>query len=86
MTAPTKTVAVIIRASDPFRIAEALRAALGLGLRGARVEVIAEAPLPGDYPPIDRALSTLRDLGHAVAEGGAVRDLIARADAVEVWT
>jgi hypothetical protein len=37
MTSPA--VLVIVRTSDPHRQAEALRAALGLTLRGARVEV-----------------------------------------------
>jgi hypothetical protein len=38
------TILVIATARDPHRQAEALRAALGLTLRGARVEVIAAAP------------------------------------------
>ncbi len=67
MTSPP--VLVIVRARDPHRQAEALRAALGLTLRGARVEVAievaaeakvaAEARIGTDASgDVDRALAT----------------------------
>ncbi len=74
-------IAVVVRAREPHRQAEALRAALGLTLRGGRVEVVlADAPLT---PLAERAIATLRAFGHVVADDPSV---IARADAVEVWT
>lgn len=93
-----KRIAVIVRAADPDRVAEALRAAVGLGLRGDRVHVVlaAGAGAVHDHAQAARALATLRMLGHdvvhapknadgkpdAAAEAQAVR----AADAVEVWT
>jgi hypothetical protein len=89
-----KRIAVIVRTADPDRVAEALRAAVGLGLRGDRVHVVLAAGAVDEHaPPAQghaRALATLRMLGHDVvhadedpaAEATAVR----AADAVEVWT
>jgi len=85
------TILVLATARDPHRQAEALRAALGLTLRGARVEVIAAAPL---ITPLARRLAdTLRSFGHAVSHADpagepdhVVEDALARADRVEVWT
>jgi hypothetical protein len=73
---------VIVRAADPHREAEALRAALGLTLRGATVEVIVREPLGTALA--ERAAATLRSFGHVV--GGALGPALARADLVEVWT
>jgi hypothetical protein len=68
MTCPP--VLVIVRTRDPHRQAEALRAALGLTLRGARVEVAIEGAIegpiegpiegdaPGDAGDVDQALAT----------------------------
>ena len=72
---------VVARTRDPHRQAEALRAALGLTLRGAAVEVIVDEPLL--TPLAERAAATLRSFGHVV---GADAGALARADAVEVWT
>jgi hypothetical protein len=70
------TVGVVIRTRDPARVAEALRAALGLTLRGARVVVSGDA-LAG------RAADLLREMGHAI--GAPAGDALS-ADVVEVWT
>jgi hypothetical protein len=87
------TIVVLVTTRDPHRQAEALRAALGLTLRGARVEVGVHEPLL--TPLARRATNTLRSFGHAVVsladsladgEPGSIRDLLARADRVEVWT
>jgi len=59
-----KTVGVIVRSRDPARIAEALRAAVGLTLRGARV-LVSVGAAPGD-PVGRRALDLLREMGHEV--------------------
>ena len=75
------TIAVVVQTRDPHRQAEALRAALGLTLRGARVEVVVEGALL--TPLAERAAATLRSFGHPV---GADRGVLDRADAVEVWT
>ena len=73
---------VVVRTLDPDRAAEALRAAVGLTLRGARVAVVPLAPLPDD-DRVARALGTLRALGHETEAG---LDALAGAAAVEVWT
>ena len=76
-------IVVIIHTRDPHRQAEALRAALGLTLRGSRVEVIVDAPLA--TPVAKRAAETLVSFGHNVGPGD-VAVAIRTADAVEVWT
>ena len=86
-----KRIAVIVRATHPDRVAEALRAAVGLSLRGDRVHVVLAAaarPACGHAQPA-RALATLRMLGHDVIEadpGQAEADAVRLADAIEVWT
>ena len=75
------TTLVVVRTRDPHRQAEALRAALGLTLRGARVEVVVDELLT---PLAVRAAETLTSFGHPV--GVELRDALVRADAVEVWT
>jgi hypothetical protein len=76
------TTLVVVRTRDPHRQSEALRAALGLTLRGARVEVVVDGELL--TPLAVRAAETLRSFGHRV--GVDLRDALAAADAVEVWT
>lgn len=76
------TILVVARTRDPHRQAEALRAALGLTLRGARVEVCVDEPLLS--PLARRAADTLRAFGHAV--GVAFAEALPRADRVEIWT
>lgn len=80
------TILVVALTGDPHRQAEALRAALGLTLRGARVEVAVAQPLA--TPLARRAAETLRAFGHAVglADDGELAQALARADRVEVWT
>jgi len=77
---------VVARTCDPHRQAEALRAALGLTLRGARVEVSVAEPLLS--PLARRAADTLRSFGHPVRDPAEseLADALARADRVEVWT
>lgn len=73
---------VVVRTLDPARAAEALRAAVGLTLRGDQVAVVPLAPLPDDERT-SRAIGTLRALGHDTDAG---LDALAAADKVEVWT
>ncbi len=75
-----KTIVVVV--ANPARAAEALRAAVGLTLRGDRVAVVPLVTLPAD-PRVARALATLRGLGHDVGAPLAAADT---ADAVEVWS
>jgi len=75
------TILVVATSRDPHRQAEALRAALGLTLRGARVEVVVTEPLL--TPLARRAADILRSFGHAV--GVELASALARADRVEVW-
>jgi len=85
--AAARTIAVLVRTTTVDRTAEALRAAVGLTLRGDRVVVAtggADARALVD-PRVERGLATLRALGHAVTAGDGA-DLIRGADAVEVWT
>jgi hypothetical protein len=97
MTPPA--VLVVVRTRDPHRQAEALRAALGLTLRGSRVEVAIEVAIeaPGDptgleaalaTPLARRAADTLRSFGYPVTAltGEALAAALARAARVEVWT
>jgi len=86
MTAAPPAILVIVRTRDPHRQAEALRAALGLTLRGARVEVAVDEPLATALAR--RAADTLRSFGHPVgpAAGAALAAALARAGRVEVWT
>ena len=76
------TVVVIAQTRDPHRQAEALRAALGLTLRGARVEVVIDGPLL--TPLAQRAADTLQSFGYPV--GVPLAEALGRADRVEVWT
>jgi hypothetical protein len=76
-------IVVVIATRDPHRQAEALRAALGLTLRGSRVEVIVDAPLA--TPLARRAAATLTSFGHGVGAGD-LATAIRAATAVEVWT
>lgn len=81
---PPKRTLIIVKTEEPARVEEALRAALGLTLRGAAVEVW----LPGDRPltPLGRrAIGVLESFGHAVHPGGDATAL-ADADSIEVWT
>jgi hypothetical protein len=81
-----KRIAVIVRATAPARVAEALRGAVGLTLRGDRVEAVLGDDAP-DTPAIARAVATLTSFGYPVQRGdAAIAPAIAAADAVEVWT
>jgi uncharacterized membrane protein len=75
-------IAIVSRTRDPHRQSEALRAALGLTLRGARVAVVVEEPLLA--PLAERAAAMLRAFGHEV--GVTLEAALAGADRVEVWT
>jgi len=95
VTGRPKTIAVVIRTRDLHRVSEALRAAIGLGLRGDHIEVFAaresSAAMASDEPRIVRAIGTLRELGHGIVDERDIgspdlRSVLANADAVEVWT
>jgi hypothetical protein len=74
---------VCLATSAADRVAEALRAAVGLSLRGDSVSVVLLAPANLEEPRAKKAVSTLRGLGHWVdAPVAAIRD----ADQVEVWS
>lgn len=81
----TKQIAVVLATHDLSRARDALRAAVGLSLRGAAVQVILAVEPAQDDPEIRRALGALRELGHTVSRGNAAA-AVRRADAVEVWT
>ena len=69
---------MIAATTEPHRQAEALRAALGLTLRGADVVAVTAPPAS---PLAQRAIATLEPFGHRVI---ATIDL--DANVVEVWT
>jgi hypothetical protein len=73
---------VVVRTRDPHRQSEAMRAALGVTLRGEKVCVVVDEPLL--TPLATRSAATLRSFGHAV--GVDLADALSRADVVEVWT
>jgi hypothetical protein len=75
------TILIICTTRDPHRQAEALRAALGVTLRGARVEVVVDEPLL--TPLAQRSADTLRSFGHVV--GADLAAALGRAGVVEVW-
>lgn len=80
---------VVITARDRERVAEALRAAVGLGLRGDPVEaLLVGGPPPVGDPRIVRALGTLERLGRPArtATIEEARAAARAARAVEVWT
>lgn len=91
-----KRIAVIVRAAHPDRVSEALRAAVGLSLRGDRVHVVlaaAAARSAAAHAQAARALATLCMLGHDVIGADAdtdadtaEADAVRMADAIEVWT
>jgi len=87
-------VAVVVDTDARDRIDEALRAAVGLTLRGDRltVAVVDRAATvleqTGDGRP-HRGLATLAQLGHDVrcpVPAAAAAHLVRTADAVEIWT
>jgi hypothetical protein len=78
----SKRIAVVIKTSNADRAAEALRAAVGLTLRGDRVSVVRVRPLPESDTRVARALGALAALGHEVDASMAC---VHEADAVEVW-
>jgi tRNA 2-thiouridine synthesizing protein A len=75
-----KRIVVVVQGTT--RAAEALRAAVGLTLRGDRVAVVPPPVWPEDER-VARALGVLRALGHVVDAGA---EALAAADVVEVWT
>lgn len=75
-----KTIAVVVAGAG--QAGEALRAAVGLTLRGDHVVVIPEIKLPTDDRSL-RAVATLKGLGHRVDGTWADAEL---ADVVECWT
>jgi hypothetical protein len=76
-------IAVVVRTVETDRAAEALRAAVGLTLRGERVCIVRACALPTDDRRIAKCLSTLVALGHEI---DAPMTRIREACAVEVWT
>jgi hypothetical protein len=80
-----KRIAVIVRCAEPARVAEALRAAVGLTLRGGRLQVVlADEAVPH---AAGRALGALTAFGHQVDRGeAAIAAALRDADAVEVWS
>jgi hypothetical protein len=90
MSGTRKQIAVVIATGDHARAAEALRAAVGLGLRGDAVSVAFAHPgghqrIAGQ-PAADKALATLELLGQRLVDAEALPELLATANAVEVWT
>ncbi len=77
-----KATAVVVR--NEGRAAEALRAAVGLTLRGARVTVVVATSLAlPDHEAVRRAIGTLEALGQTVTTSLAALDGV---EAVEVWS
>lgn len=78
-----KKIVVVIRSSKSARVREALRAALGLSLRGDEVSVVMASSIDRDDPLIARSIATLEALGH---HADASLLAVTSADVVEVWT
>ena len=79
---------VVVTARSADRVAEGLRAAVGLGLRGDPVEALLVGGDPAEDPRIARALGTLERLGRParVATLAEAQAAARSARAVEVWT
>jgi hypothetical protein len=80
-----KRMVVVVAARQTERVREALRAAVGLSLRGDAIEVVLTGAVDQADPQIRRALATIEELGHAVHHGDP-SPAIRAAHAVEVWT
>jgi hypothetical protein len=78
-------VLVVIRATTVERCAEALRAAVGLTLRGDTVHAIVPEVHSKDQT-IARGIMTLLLLKQRVSIPAKTAELLRTADAVEVWT
>jgi hypothetical protein len=89
---PRRLIVVVVATSDVPRAREALRAAVGLSLRGDRIHVVVPAFATGvgrGGTPAQLAIATLAELGHRVtapAEPDEVAEAVRAADAVEVWS
>ncbi|MBK7534493.1 MAG: hypothetical protein IPI49_03790 [Myxococcales bacterium] len=77
-----RRVAVVIRAADSARVEEAMRAALGLTLRGATVSVQV-TPAQLATPLALRAAAALASFGHHV---GPSAPSLSDTEVLEVWT
>lgn len=84
MDAPL-AICVLVRATEATRIAEALRAAVGVGLRGAIVTLALDrdARAQGDAHELERARWAIEAMGGRVVD---LESLIALPARVEVWT
>ena len=81
-------IVVVVMATGVDRVAEALRAAVGLGLRGDPVEALLVGGPPPEDPRVARALGTLERLGRPARRASLeeARAAARAARAVEVWT
>lgn len=82
---PPRNVLVVIRATDPRRAAEAMRAAIGLTLRGDKVATVVPEIHSKD-PAIARGIATLLLLKQRVWAPMKLAELVRAADRIEVWT
>ena len=87
---PAKTIVVVVDTNRLGRVREALRAAVGLGLRGDTVRLattaVAAPALDSQDPDIRRGLATLRLLGRQLGDASDLADWLTTADVVQVWT
>ena len=80
-----RRIAVVLATEDLPRAREAFRAAVGLCLRGDKVQVVLAVEPPTDDPDIRRAMGALQEFGHSVTRGDT-SSAVEQADVVEVWT
>ncbi len=78
-------VAVIVGAVDAETLDEALRGAVGLTLRGARVHVVLTDPTVSLGPSGERARAALALFGHRIDGRDGLDRAIAEAVAIEIW-
>ena len=88
-----KQIALVVATGDRARVREALRAAVGLALRGDAVRVVlgpeARALANSDEPAVARAYASFGQLGILVVDAASPEALpiaVRNADACEVWT
>jgi hypothetical protein len=82
---PPARALVVVGAVDGDTADEALRAAVGLTLRGASVRVVLTDAAPPPGPAGERARATLGLFGHAVTDATALGAALADATVIEIW-
>lgn len=80
-----RTVTLVVASPDPATVDEALRAAVGLTLRGDALTVVLDPATALDRPATARARATLALFHHHVTAAPDALAAALDADALEIW-